>query len=106
MTFRSLKYSVGTTMLAGLLATAAFSQTPASDPYGPAGPPPGMQQGQTQQPYNQGQYGQQGYSQDPNQQQGPTPQQQAAATITNHMARDKVLHLIFWAHLFVRSDRS
>ncbi len=44
MTFRSFKYSIGTTMLAGLLATAAFAQTPASDPYGPAGPPPGMQQ--------------------------------------------------------------
>ncbi len=92
MTFRSLKYSVGTTMLAGLLATAAFSQTPASDPYGLAGPPPDMQQGQPQQSYGQDQYPQQGYAQDPNQQsyaqdpnqqQGPTAQQQAAATITD-----------------------
>ena len=96
MTFlRSFKNSVGTTVLAGLLlSTGAFaqapSQTPSSDPYGPAGPPPDMQQQQgnpqgqyTQQPqYGQQPY-QQGYGQDPNQQQGPTPQQQAAATITD-----------------------
>ena len=84
MTFLcGFKHTVGTTLLAGLvLSTAALAQTPSSDPYGPAGPPPDMQQGQyAQQPNNQGY--QQGYAQDPNQPQGPTAQQQAAATITD-----------------------
>ena len=83
MTFlHSFKNSLGTTVLAGLLLSAtafaqAPSQTPPSDPYGPAGPPPDMQQqqGNPQGQYGQPQYGQQpyqgGYAQDPNQQQQP-----------------------------------
>jgi WXXGXW repeat (2 copies) len=85
---RLFKNSIATTALAGLILSATvFAQTPASDPYGPAGPPPDIQQqGQYAQPNpygQQDQYGQQGYPQDPNQQQGPTAAQQAAATITD-----------------------
>src|SRR5271156_7038097 len=80
---RLFKSSLTTAMLAGLiLSTAAFAQTPASDPYGPAGPPPDMQQNSQNQ--YQGQYAQQpqqGYADQ--QDGGPTAQQQAAATITN-----------------------
>jgi hypothetical protein len=89
MTFlRSFTNSVGATVLAGLLSTSAFAQAPSSDPYGPAGPPPDMQQqqGNPQNQYPQNQYGQpqqgqQGYADQQNG--GPTPQQQAAATITD-----------------------
>jgi WXXGXW repeat (2 copies) len=80
---RRFKRSIAATMLAGLvLSTAAFAQTPSSDPYGPAGPPPDMQQGSPQnQPGQYGQQPQQGYADQQNG--GPTAQQQAAATITN-----------------------
>ena len=84
---RLFKASIVTTALAGLILSAtANAQTPASDPYGPAGPPPDMQQqqGQPGQYAQPNQYGQQqGYPQDPNQQQGPTAAQQAAATVSD-----------------------
>jgi hypothetical protein len=78
MSPRLFKSSIAITAIAGLvLSTAVLAQAPASDPYGPAGPPPDMQQ--------QGQYAQQpqGYAQDPHQQQGPTAQQQADAVTSN-----------------------
>jgi hypothetical protein len=80
---RRFKNSIAATMLAGLvLSTAAFAQTPTSDPYGPAGPPPDMQQSNPGNPQDQyGQQPQQGYADQ--QDGGPTAQQQAAATINN-----------------------
>jgi hypothetical protein len=82
---RRFKNSIAAAMLAGLvLSTAAFAQAPASDPYGPAGPPPDMQQNDPGPGNPQDQYGQQPQQGYADQQDGsPTAQQQAAATINN-----------------------
>src|ERR1700727_2054266 len=88
---RLFRNSIATAMLTGLvLSAAAFAQAPAGDPYGPAGPPPDVQQNYPQNyqqnyPQNpQDQYGQQpqqGYADQQNG--GPTASQEAAATMTN-----------------------